>query len=397
MDLEAQRRRRYRSVTNVLHDRVQPYVPYYNAVYNNLRGAALEYAFSGKKRKLSNGSKRVGAPNRNRASKGHKVIRSMPYVRSNRNRAMRKRKVKRRIKRRSKKPSKSLVKYIKNQISKPEWLPTKSLEQTEYVVLSSLGNKVTTEWMLGGLGGFDFNKIVAVYDGADLLSYANISSAGGVGVDLYDATQAVKVNKRMRFRDSYQFKIKNVSNATAYITFYQTVCTTKFTSDNTSATWEQVYGDAKLSTALSLKKMEDDFFWSPPKRAGKRWTIKKQVTYVVNAGESVSFQMHEKYQQVDLDKLTATGVTAGSYIKGNHQYFYRMHGELTHQADDDDNLGYAPSSLIMHIKRMRYASFIDADAQTGFVRLNVEAPTLVPASGAVVAEVDAPSKQTYDA
>ncbi len=351
-------------------------------------------AYGKKKRKAE--SAQGPSSKRSKGFPQSKVV-GMPHSTSNRNysKSYKKRKTKRKVRRskrkRKRKPSNALVKYVKNQIEKPAWSTAARERDFNTATLTSSINKVA--YLQSNC--LTSANIVSYLDGDHNLSFKTSSNAitpTAVGIDLYDASGVTLFHKQIKIREDFRVKMKNVSNATVKIKMI--LCEAKRPTSIVAHDAAQDEYESKHSTSAEM--VDDPWVCASNyfKQKENPWKLVSVSTATVGSGQESAMAYHTKWATFNFDKIRLAGDGGETYQKGSFCMFWRLLGDLTHDATTETNRGYCPTSLLIEFDQVRFASYLDDDkAMIGLT--NTSAPSFA-ASVAVVAEEFAAHRENHD-
>lgn len=278
---------------------------------------------------------------------------------------------------RSFKPSKKMMKYIKNQIAKPDWSGTFQKRDIGMASRDSALNKVE----YGSMSNCCFDttaNLTSLFDGSSSLSFKSIDTGAQTAGVVMDAISTLMLNKKVRTRHDVSFRLKNMTNASFYLEIG--VWTAKCGTNETPLTqMDSAYDKVSGNTALAK---EDDHFIDSMKQlvgTGGDWSLSKLRAVHLNAGESSSMSFHSKWKVFDFDNLRQHGDTAFSYVKGTEMFTYRIRGAYTHGSTTITQFGITPAEVVYAYENKEYAQWLEKDAATNVKNLTVNALTAIDA------------------
>lgn len=311
-------------------------------------------------------SSRSMTPRTSRPPPSHKVN-SMSYGNANRTSVINKKRRRKRGRkgRRRSKISKKLVKFVKNQVNKPDWTMAKVYRTHGASFYETPHNKVTLFPHQLGFTRVDLQACIEG-DGAAPYSYLSYragydgtTSAGpAAGVDMYDSTLANLTNKKLKYRWETNMKVKNAGNGSCTLDVYVSKYKHR-TARDFSVIAANLY-QSKVDASAAL--LEDDIWYSPEnlmKGSQSDVTIFQHKRIHLSSGEESSLKMFAPWYIYNPEHLKETDPDQKSFQPGMYFLSYRISGEFSH--DTSDNPGLTNAGVVIGYNTFQYVSYLEGD------------------------------------
>lgn len=276
----------------------------------------------------------------------------------------------RRKRKKSHRPSKQMVKYIKNQIAKPDWSGTFRKRQIGMAILDSVINKVEYAELICGAGCSTVH-IRGWMNGTDELSYSNVVNGALSVVDQVGGLTTALILKKVRFREDLSYRLKNVSNSDTQFEVIQWEC--KYPTNQTPLSLMTSAYEVKSGNDTLLK--ENDFFVDSGKElsSGGDWRILNIRSVHLNPGQASQMDFHTKWRTFCIEEIDQHDQGSFAFQKGSTYCSYRMMGGLTHGSTIATEVGINPSEVVIAYECKTYTQYLSADEGSSAPRTTIGA------------------------